>query len=137
MEPGMNQAVPLLPRMWRLMRSRPKTTIAVAVAVVAAAFGLWSCSTTPVTRSMRDPVSGVEPEVRVRIRSGVQAVKLEGPKKFLFRPAGSGAARELDAPVNLSIGPEGVRAEDARGVVPSPGWNRFEVVSVAEGNATP
>ncbi|MBX3377043.1 MAG: SpoIID/LytB domain-containing protein [Phycisphaeraceae bacterium] len=137
MEPGMNQAVPLLPRMWRLMRARPKTTVALAAAVIAAAVGLWSCSTTPVSRPVRDPVSGVEPEVRVRIRSGVQAVKLEGPKKFLLRPAGAGAARELDGPVNLSIGPDGVRVEDARGVVPSPGWNRFEVLSAAEGNATP
>lgn len=135
----MNGWAQLLPHLWKHMRARPKTTLAVALAVVLSAVGVWSCQSASPIRGVvtRPGASAAEPEVRVRVRSGVPSLKLEGPKRMMLKPAGAGVTRELDSPVKLTIHADGVRVEDARGVVPSPGWGTFDLLAVPEGQATP
>lgn len=134
----MNQLRVLLPRLWKLMRAHPKTTLTAALSLVAVTWGVWSCQNGGVSRMTRDTGAraAAEPEVRIRIRSGVQAAKLEGPKRFTFKPVG-GLSRELEGPVSLSIGADGARVADARGAIPSPGWTPFEIGAVADVDATP
>ncbi len=135
----MNALMALLPQLWKHMRARPKTTLTLAAAVFALALGVWSCQSAPGTRTTRDAVTAkaTEPEVRVRIRSAVQTIKLEGPRHFTIKPAGGGVERQVDGPLTLAISPEGVRATDAHGPIPSTGWNTFEAIAVAESGATP
>jgi len=120
-------------RLWNLMRTKPKTSAAIGLAFAALALGVWSCQTMPqrTARSLEPAKGSVEPEVRIRIRNGVQAAKLEGAKTFLLK-----RAREelrVEGPLTLSIAPDGLRALDGKGErLPVSGWGTFEVAAVGD-----
>jgi stage II sporulation protein D len=109
---------------WRSLGPRRHSIAAGGSAlVVLLALGVWSCQSTPVR--MRAPLPGVgsmtpmahEPEIRVRIRQGVESVKIEGPAQVSVRPLlGGGEARGLPGPITASAFEDGMRITDGRGV---------------------
>jgi stage II sporulation protein D len=71
------------------IRQRPRTVagFASAGAVLVLGLGLWSCQTAPaVTRAPIPDAPLREPDVRVRIKNGVDTVKLEGPPELTIQP---------------------------------------------------
>src|SRR5688572_19162526 len=102
----MNGFWTLGPKLWTLMRARPRTSAALGLAACALALGIVSCRSTPsITRTtpgVTESKATGEPEVRIRIRSNIQTARLEGPRAFLLKRSGSAQTQEVDAP--LSIG---------------------------------
>jgi stage II sporulation protein D len=144
-EPGvaMNGFWTLGPNLWTLMRARPKTSAAVAFAACALALGVLSCRSTPgvgrPTSGLADSKSTGEPEVRIRIRSNIQTARLEGPRAFLVKGAGSTQTREVDAPLTLALTASGAQATGPKGDVIPLGWGVAEVTALgnASDNLTP
>jgi stage II sporulation protein D len=110
-------------RLWRGLGPR-RAWIASGCGILVAlmALGVWSCQTSPGAGRGRQPaVPSVpaltgEPDVRVRIRQGVQSVKLEGAGQFMVRPCGwIGVDRKLPAPLTASVLEDGIRITDGRG----------------------
>lgn len=152
----MNGFWTLGPKLWSLMRDRPKTTAAIGFAVCALTLGIWSCQPTPMRRPgpLADTKSATgEPEVRIRIRSGIQTVRLEGPRAFLIKRGGAsggaggasgagtggGQTQELDAPITIGVTPSGVVASGPKGEAINLGWGATEVTALgnASDNMTP
>jgi stage II sporulation protein D len=82
------------------IRSRPHRIAGVAAAVVLLAFGVWSCQTMPGADRGTLAKFPEEPEMRVRIKAGVQSVSLSGPAEFVVQTQG---AKPLMAPAPLSF----------------------------------
>lgn len=105
----------------RLGRGRGWIAGGCAGLVVVLALGIWSCQWTPAPK--RPPLPGSvaslgagEPEVRVRIRQGVQTARIDGPAQFRLRPVGAaGVERNLPGPLTATVLVDGIRITDGRG----------------------
>lgn len=87
----------------------------VAGAVAVVLVWLVSCQTTPPGTAVKPLGEGVgEPEIRVRIKSGVGSVKIAGARQFAVQPLSGGPAL-MDAPLVVSATAGGCRIVDARG----------------------
>src|SRR4051812_20288020 len=100
------------------LRGRVGAGVAGAAVALAAGWGLWSCQSTPAPMRASAPqeIPTSEPEVRVRIKTGVASVKLSGPGEFLVR-AGVGESREFSGPLTVAATEAGCRITDGAGVV--------------------
>ena len=130
-----------LRHLWRTMLARPRTAASVALAFAILGLGVWSCQTTPAARAplhLGDSVkSSVEPEVRIRIRSALQTVKLEGPKSMKIQRTGE-PARIVEGPLNFAVMASGVRMTDGTGISGVlDGFNPIEVTSLGEVSPPP
>jgi stage II sporulation protein D len=110
---------------WRSLGPRRHSIAAGAggtALVLLLALGVWSCQSTPQRTVARPAGPGAmtplahEPEIRVRIRQGVESVKMEGPAQISVRPLqGGGEARRLPGPLTAAVFEEGMRITDGRG----------------------
>src|SRR5882724_10974890 len=85
------------------VRGRVGAGVAACALALGAGWGLWSCqSTAPALRTSQIPeIPSSEPDVRVRIKTGVASVKLSGPEAFLVR-AGIGESRTFPGPLTIT-----------------------------------
>ena len=92
---------------------RPRTVVAGVVGL--ALVWLISCQTTPRGTAIKPLGEAAgEPEVRVRIKAGVESVKVAGAKQFAVQPLSGGPAI-MDAPLVVSATGTGCRIVDATG----------------------
>ena len=102
----------------RVLR-RPRTVAAFVCGAAIALAGLvsWSCQTAPaVPRGSMAGAPPREPDVRVRIKSGVEKVRLEGPEELLVEFAAK-ATKLMPTPVVVEATPSGLNLTDRWGKV--------------------
>lgn len=95
----------------------------IGLALGAMALALWSCQQgpslpTPPWEPSAAPTRSTyreEPDIRVRIRRGVDSVRLAGPHTFAIRPVGGGRVEFLPGPLVAAPTPEGIRITTADG----------------------
>lgn len=109
-----------MPRLWCALEKQ-RVWVGAGFAALVLMMGVWSCQTTPRARQplplpQLSAMGAGEPEVRVRIRQGVQRTVLEGPAQFTVRPlAGtSGVERNLPGALTVTLLEEGIRITDGR-----------------------
>jgi stage II sporulation protein D len=109
---------------WHSMGPRRIPIAAVSGALVLIlALGAWSCQTTPARPRTPIPSAArsttpltAEPEMRVRIRQGIETVRIEGPSPLSVRSLAGGAEpRTLPSPLTATILDDGMRITDGRG----------------------
>lgn len=128
------------PRLWSFMKARPRTSAVASLFIALTVFGVWSCETTPrpaITstgaRDAKKPTS--EPEVRIRIRSAVQTVKLDGPRTFKVERARE-AVRTVTGPLTIGVMADGIRLSDGTGATTLlDGWGSLEIRPASEPTA--
>lgn len=120
-------------RLWSHMKARPRTSAAAGIVIILMGVGVWSCQTMPArppipTSSARDPASTKgEPEVRIRIRTGLQTVKLDGPRTFSVQRL-KDPIKRLDGPLTVGVMADGVRITDGAGLTTIyDGWSSIDV----------
>lgn len=95
--------------------------------------GVWSCQTTPARPPLPTSISRspgkttTEPEVRIRIRNGLQTVRLDGPRTFTVQRVKDPAAT-LDGPLTVGVMADGVRITDGAGATTMlDGWASVDI----------
>jgi len=119
--------------LWSYMKARPRTSATAGVAIILMGVGVWSCQTMPArpplsTTASRDPASTKgEPEVRIRIRTGLQMVKLDGPRTFTLQRLKE-PAKTVEGPLTIGVMADGVRISDGSGATTMfEGWSSIDV----------
>lgn len=108
-----------LVRALRGVLARPRTAAAFACGAAIALAGLvsWSCQTAPaVPRSASTGAPPREPDVRVRIKNGVEKVRLEGPAELVVEFAAK-ATKVMPTPVVVEATSAGFNLTDRWGKV--------------------
>jgi stage II sporulation protein D len=88
-----------------------------SLALIVAAFTLWSCQTGGTPRASDRAALGFaeEPDIRVRLKKGAETASVTGPKRVVVRALGVSRFESLDTPVTVKIGASGFEISDAQG----------------------
>lgn len=115
------------------MRTRPLRAGLCAAAALMLAVGVLSCQTAPTAPGTSAHLP-TEPDIRVRIKSGIASVKLSGPGEFAVRRGTQ--SMTFPGPLTIAASPEGCRLTDGQNNFKAfAGTTPLEIAASDEGSA--